>query len=124
MFTTCTVPEPAAFVAAPFSAAGLPHAASSPPAPLTAASVPADRVTNARRVERPPPMSPVCITIVVSSRLQVLALVLSIVEACQGIRNRLSKITARYSRKPKRVSTKITANSVSASRLFRLVTIR
>src|SRR4051794_14617669 len=64
MFTTCTVPELAALVAAPFCAAGLPHAASSPLAPLTAASVPAERVMNARRVERPSPSSPVCITIV------------------------------------------------------------
>ncbi len=64
MFTTCTVPELAAFVAAPFCAAGLPHAASSPLAPLTAASVPAERVMKARRVDRVPPMSPVCTTIV------------------------------------------------------------
>src|SRR6185312_10162990 len=64
MLTTCTVPELAAFVASPFWAAGLPHAASSPLAPLTAASVPAERVMNTRRVERPSPTSPVCITIV------------------------------------------------------------
>ena len=94
MFTTCTVPEPAALVASPFSAAGLPHAASSPPAPPTAASDVAVRDMNARRVEPPPPMSSLCITIV-SPPVQVLALVLSIVEACQGIRNRLSRTTAR-----------------------------
>src|SRR3954468_10764950 len=64
MFTTCTVPEPAAFVASPFSAAGPPHAATPPPAPPTAASDVAVRDMNARRVERPPPMSSLCITIV------------------------------------------------------------
>ena len=94
MFTTCTVPELAAFVALPLSAAGLPHAASRPPAPLTAASVPADRAMKARRVERACSRSPVSLTICLLLG-QVLALVLPIVESCHGIRNRLSATTAR-----------------------------
>src|SRR5919197_391578 len=52
MFTTCTVPELADLVACPFCAAGLPHAASRPPAPLSAANVPAVLPMNARRVVR------------------------------------------------------------------------
>ena len=54
----------------------------------------------------------------------VLTFVLSIAESCHGIRKRLSATTARYSRNPNSVSTRITANSVSASRLLRLVTTR
>src|SRR5689334_9977422 len=57
MLTTCTVPLLAACVAAPFCAAGLPQAASTPPAPLSAASVPADLPMNERRVERTCPTS-------------------------------------------------------------------
>src|SRR6185312_14779699 len=64
MLITCTVPEalPLPEVLEALSAAGLPQAASRPPAPPTAASEPADFVMNARRVERED-VSPVCMTI-------------------------------------------------------------
>ena len=92
MLITCTVLEPLPadwLVAVPsFSA---PHAASTVPAPLTAANAPAVRVMNARRVVR---ASLTC-TIRLLLSCYVLALVLSIVESCQGIRNRLSATTAR-----------------------------
>src|SRR4051812_10816418 len=114
MFTTCTVPEPAALVGSPFSAAGLPHAARAPPPPPPPSPGPPAPPPGRPPPPPPPPgrgppppatkpppagtpprrcprsASPSCLLPV-----QVLALVLSIVEACQGIRNRLSRTTAR-----------------------------
>jgi hypothetical protein len=69
MLTTCTVPVALAadeLVLDALSAAGLPQAASRPPAPLAAASAPADLAMNARRVEHAP-ISPACMTMLLSS---------------------------------------------------------
>src|SRR4051794_19545325 len=128
MLITCTVEEPFEppdeSVAEPASDPPLsspPHAASRPLAPLTAASAPAERVMNRRRVRRSSvpsaPLPPVGPTIpappvwraapAVASLLppirpggHVLARVLSVVESCHGMRNRLSPTTARYSKNP------------------------
>src|SRR5215813_13544968 len=64
MLITWTVPDalPLPEVFDALSAAGLPQAASRPPAPPTAASVPADFVMKARRVDRDG-TPPVCMTI-------------------------------------------------------------
>ena len=108
MLTTCTVFVPPLLEVLLPESLLLPHAASSAPAPLTAARLPAALPMNARRVDgangsRVPSLPTSLLrswplpgpSVRYCPLHHVLALVLSIVESCHGIRNRLSAMTAR-----------------------------